>query len=217
MKKITIIRHGQANVGAKSEADYDRLSDLGRQQAAWSGEYFQQVGKTELIVSGTMQRQKETADGTNFASLDHMRDARFNEMQYFDLAKALETEFGHSLPAQNTEFPAFIQKVVEHWDVLAKRHNLEPYAEFRNRVKSALLAAARQADHVLVVSSGGVIASLANIALNLPKEESWRMFTGIAHTSQHEFLVEGDELHLMQYGAVPHLDRPDRRDAITYV
>ena len=217
MKQITIIRHGQANVGAKNEADYDRLSPLGHQQAAWSGEYFSQVGKTDLILSGEMQRQRETAEGTNFASFDHGLDARFNEMQYFDLAQALEAEFGHKMPTENTKFPEFIHNVIINWDVLAEKYNLEPFADFQNRVVSALKEAADQGEHVLVVSSGGVIATLANTALNLPKQEGWRMFTGIAHTSQHRFMIDDQGgLHLAQYGAVPHLDTPERREAITY-
>ncbi len=40
MSKITLIRHGQANNTATDEAGYDRLSDLGRQQARWLGEYM---------------------------------------------------------------------------------------------------------------------------------------------------------------------------------
>ena len=40
MSHITLIRHGQANSQARDEASYDRLSDLGHQQAAWLGEWL---------------------------------------------------------------------------------------------------------------------------------------------------------------------------------
>ena len=40
MSHITLIRHGQANSAAKDEPSYDRLSDLGHQQAAWLGHYL---------------------------------------------------------------------------------------------------------------------------------------------------------------------------------
>jgi len=218
MREITIIRHGQANVGALNEADYDRLSDLGHQQAAWSGEYFEQSSKTELILSGTMRRQRETAEGSNYAMFDHGLDERFNEMPYFDLAHALCEDFGAEFPKTNTEFPDFIRRILIHWDEMAQKRGIESYADFMERVTQALVDASKAADHVLVVSSGGVIATLANAALELPPELGWRMFAGIAHTSQHRFMVSSDGgLHLMQYGAVPHLDRPDRRDKITYV
>lgn len=218
MKEITIIRHGQANVGAMNEAEYDRLSDLGHQQAAWSGEYFENAGKTDLIISGTMRRQRETAEGSNYASLDHGTDARFNEMPYFELAHAVCEDYGATFPKTNLEFPNFIRQIMLHWDDMAKRHGFESFGDFKARVTAGLLDASDADEHVLVVSSGGVIATLAIAALDLPVELGWRMFTGIAHTSQHRFWISDDgQLNLMQYGAVPHLDRPDRRDKITYV
>ncbi|HGG64496.1 MAG TPA: histidine phosphatase family protein, partial [Rhodobacteraceae bacterium] len=38
MVELTLIRHGQAQTGARDEASYDSLSDLGHQQAQWLGE-----------------------------------------------------------------------------------------------------------------------------------------------------------------------------------
>ena len=40
MPHITLVRHGQANSDAKDEDGYDKLSDLGHQQARWLGEHF---------------------------------------------------------------------------------------------------------------------------------------------------------------------------------
>ena len=37
MGELTLIRHGQANSGATTEEDYDRLSDLGHTQARLLG------------------------------------------------------------------------------------------------------------------------------------------------------------------------------------
>ena len=50
MIEITLIRHGQANTGARSEADYDRLSDLGRQQALWLGEHLRATGGFDRVA-----------------------------------------------------------------------------------------------------------------------------------------------------------------------
>lgn len=59
MSIITLVRHGQANSAATTEEDYDRLSDLGKQQAAYLGAHFASL-KTEFdaIYSGTLNRQK---------------------------------------------------------------------------------------------------------------------------------------------------------------
>jgi broad specificity phosphatase PhoE len=38
--EIILIRHGQANTGAKDEESYDKLSATGHQQSAWLGDYL---------------------------------------------------------------------------------------------------------------------------------------------------------------------------------
>ena len=56
---LFLARHGQASFGT---ADYDRLSDLGRQQSRWLGEYFAERDlKFTRVVAGTLRRQRETA------------------------------------------------------------------------------------------------------------------------------------------------------------
>lgn len=55
MSHITLVRHGQANTNARSEAEYDRLSDLGHQQAAWLGAHLRESANHHpRIYSGTL-------------------------------------------------------------------------------------------------------------------------------------------------------------------
>ena len=64
MSFITLVRHGQANSSARDEGSYDRLSDLGWQQARWLGGYFEQTGeKFARVYSGTLRRHVETVEG----------------------------------------------------------------------------------------------------------------------------------------------------------
>jgi len=44
MGEIILVRHGQANSAADNEDDYDKLSDLGHQQAKWLGEWMRTHG-----------------------------------------------------------------------------------------------------------------------------------------------------------------------------
>ena len=63
MGTITLVRHGQANSSAKTEEDYDRLSPLGHQQAAWLGDWLAQGGEGfDLVLSGSLRRHIETAE-----------------------------------------------------------------------------------------------------------------------------------------------------------
>ncbi|HEX5612745.1 MAG TPA: phosphoglycerate mutase family protein, partial [Burkholderiales bacterium] len=41
MAELYLVRHAQASFGTE---DYDRLSELGRRQARWLGEYFAERG-----------------------------------------------------------------------------------------------------------------------------------------------------------------------------
>ena len=53
MVEIILVRHGQANSAANDEEGYDRLSDLGHQQAKWLGEYLRSREKPfDKVISG---------------------------------------------------------------------------------------------------------------------------------------------------------------------
>jgi broad specificity phosphatase PhoE len=58
MPTILLIRHAQASFGT---ADYDVLSELGRRQSqALDVELRRRRTRAELVVSGTMRRQRDT-------------------------------------------------------------------------------------------------------------------------------------------------------------
>src|SRR5690348_12748107 len=59
MAVLYLIRHGQASFGLK---DYDKLSELGEQQSRVLGESLRdRVPAIDLVVSGAMERHKQTA------------------------------------------------------------------------------------------------------------------------------------------------------------
>ena len=88
MSYITLVRHGQANTEARDEDSYDRLSDLGTQQARWLGEHLARTGEVfPRLICGTLQRQRETAAAIGLAGhADPVIDDRFNELEFFTLA-----------------------------------------------------------------------------------------------------------------------------------
>ena len=74
MSQITLIRHGQANSGAQDETGYDALSPLGKQQAAWLGDYYDAVGERfDRVYTGTLTRHVETADAMTAAGVGPRR------------------------------------------------------------------------------------------------------------------------------------------------
>ena len=61
MSVLLLVRHGQASWG---EADYDRLSSVGEEQARVLGAALAARGvRPDLVVRGSMLRHRQTADG----------------------------------------------------------------------------------------------------------------------------------------------------------
>lgn len=216
MTEITLIRHGQANSGARNEEDYDRLSDLGRRQAAWLGEHLLSIGGFDRVISGTLRRQEETAALVNQSDRPHRRDARLNELDYFRLSHALEERDGIPFPIDSASFAAHVPRVLELWRAGHAGPDHESYDDFRDRVLGAIHDAAAEGPGAVLVTSTGVIATLCALSLGLETVVKARMFLRILNTSVHRFAIDGQGLHLTQFGATPHLDHPDRHAARTH-
>ncbi|GHA52858.1 fructose 2,6-bisphosphatase [Amylibacter ulvae] len=217
MNEITIIRHGQANSAAKDEASYDRLSDLGHIQAGWLGEYVKSRNSFDHIVSGGMKRQIQTAQGMALSDVPHTIDPRLNELDYFGLAGSLNKIHGIALPNDSASFTEHVPHVLHHWRDDAVCDELESYADFCARIMAAMQDINAMSGRVGVVSSTGVIATLGAMALGLDAMTHARMFLRVRHTSMHKFTLDPDGVHLVQYGATPHLDFADRAHARTHI
>lgn len=216
MIEITLIRHGQANTGARSEEDYDRLSGLGRQQALWLGEHLRATGGFDRVISGTLRRQEETAAALNLDGRPHRRDVRLNEFDYFRLAQVLEARDGIPFPTDPQSFAAHVPQVLDLWRGGQAGSDHESYEAFLGRVLGAARDAAGEGPGVVIVTSTGVIATLCALALGLESVVKARMFLHILNTSVHRFAIDAEGLHLTQFGAIPHLDLPARQAARTH-
>ncbi len=216
MYDLTLIRHGQAQTGAKTEASYDQLSTLGRQQAGWLGAYIKANAGFDHIISGSLNRQVQTAQGLGL-STPHTVDARLNEMDYFGLAASLEQRKGVPWPTSEAEFSTHVPQLLTAWREGDIEDELESYADFCARITGALDDANRLKGRVLMVTSTGVISTLASLALALDVPAKCKMFTNVAHTSMHRYAVREDGLHLTQFAATPHFDYPDRVAHKTYI
>jgi broad specificity phosphatase PhoE len=216
MTELTLIRHGQANTGATDEASYDRLSDLGHLQARFLGEHMRGLGLSPRVVSGTMRRHIETAQGMALSDAPLTTDPRLNELDYFALSHAARDNHGVPFPQSQADFAMQMPQVLDIWRRNEMPDDIETYDAFRDRILSAMTDAAKDGPAVLV-SSGGVIATLTAIALHLETDQKTKMLLTIHNTSVHKFELRGDELYLTQFGATPHLDMPDRHHMKTHI
>ena len=213
MGEIILVRHGQANSGATDEESYDRLSDLGHQQARWLGDYLRdREGPFDKVIAGSLRRHRETAAGIGYD--DPTIDPRLNEMDYFNLGQALEDVHGVPFPGPD-EFAAHVPQVMEAWHA-AEIKGVETFASFEDRVTSVLQEAAQPGARVLCVTSGGVIGMIMRHLLDLDPRRMAHVLLPIMNTSVHRVHVIPQGTILAGFKAIPHLDDPDRVHARTH-
>ena len=212
MGEIILVRHGQANSSATDEESYDRLSDLGAQQAAWLGAWFADRGERfDLVLSGSLNRQLGTAAAMGQAP---EIDPRLYEMDYFNLSRAL-TETRGTEPQGQSDFAVHIADVMEAWHRAEILGN-ETFAAFEARVTSVLAEAAEPGRRVLCVTSGGVIGMMIRSLLKLDPTRMAHVLLPILNTSVHRVQVMPHGTILAGFNATPHLDAPDRAHARTH-
>lgn len=212
MGDIILVRHGQANSHARTEEDYDRLSDLGKVQADWLGQWLRAHDYAfDHVVSGTLRRHRQTVAAMGY---DADEDARLNELDYHRLSDALLRVKGVPLPTGDG-FADHMPKVFAAWRE-AEIEGAEPYQAFEDRVAALLADAARPGRRVLCVTSGGVIGMVLRHLLDLDLMKLSRVMLPIWNTSLHRLHVRSSETILAGYNAIPHLETPDRAHARTY-
>jgi len=215
MGELILVRHGQANSGATTEEDYDRLSPLGHQQAAWLGAWFADCEPPfDAVHSGTMRRHRETAAGIGLS--DVREDTRLNELDYFALARDVEITHGIPLPASQQDFADHIPQTLRAWHD-QEIQGSEAFAAFEARVGLVLAEAAVPGRRVVCVTSGGVIAMALRIALGLDPQRLAQILLPIYNSSVHRFRVVEGGTFLTAFNAIPHLAQPDRVEMRTWV
>ncbi|MBB93337.1 MAG: phosphoglycerate mutase [Rhodobacteraceae bacterium] len=216
MSHITLIRHGQANSGARDEESYDKLSPLGHQQARWLGAYLRDASAHHpRIYCGTLIRHVETAASAGL--VDVVQDERLNELPYFTLATLLRDQRGLDIPTDREGFIHHLPRVFTAWsnnDIANPPIAFDAYIE---GVNTALAEIAEGPGPALVVTSGGLISMVMRDALGLDMQATARMALAIMNTSMHRIFPIGDTMTPVLFNAVPHLDTPDRHYAQTHL
>jgi broad specificity phosphatase PhoE len=160
------VRHGQASFGA---ADYDVLSDLGRQQAAAAGRALRDRGlRDPRVVSGGLRRQRDTAAvvAEALGTAVEPPDPRWDEYDHLALVRDHLAARPPADAAAASEaldpgaFQAALDVALARWVEAAEP---EGWRRFAGGAVAALedLAASLEGRDAVVVTSGGVIAAVA--------------------------------------------------------
>jgi len=217
MSHITLIRHGQANTGARDEISYDKLSPLGHQQAAWLGDHLRDSASHHpRVYCGTLTRHIETVAAMGMGD-NAIQDARLNELEYFTLAELLKDQKGVAIPAEREGFIHHLPTVFTAWQKDEIQSPPESFANFETRVDQAMADIAQGPGPALVITSGGLISMVMRQVLGLDTAAMARMALAVMNTSMHRLFPIGDHLSPVLFNAVPHLESPDRHHAQTHL
>ncbi|MCK0141580.1 histidine phosphatase family protein [Aliiroseovarius sp. F20344] len=215
MTTITLIRHGQANNTATDEAGYDRLSDLGRQQARWLGQHMRDTGQRyERIYAGTLTRHQQTAE--EWGAESFTADARLDEVRYFDLSERMHAQFGIPHPTGHTDFIDHLPLTFAAWQEGKIEGAPESFHDFQTRVSDVIHEIAERGEDAIIFTSGGFIGMATRVVMGLDLAPFTRAILPIMNSSIHRMRLMDAGLTLTQFNAVPHLEAKDRHHAQTH-
>jgi broad specificity phosphatase PhoE len=228
MSRLILVRHGQARA---FEDHSDRLSELGILQARLLGRYLQAQGlKVHEVRTGSLERQVHTAQliGEAFAGWPEAAvDPRWNEYDATGVIRhlaphvatedeafarlAVAAEQHRQTPEANRHFQRMFEVLMNRWTAGEIDHpSVEPWATFRRRAESAIrdiLSCEGESRNVLVVSSGGPIATAVQVVLEAPPRHALELNWRMRNSSITEFLFSRGRVTLDQFNAIPHLSR----------
>ena len=221
MGNLYLVRHGQASFGADN---YDVLSPLGHQQAKRLGEHFKTVGVTfNAALTGTLQRQISTHAGICEGMGAEPQPLTWPGLNEYDSHAVIATVHAGRLekpttPEMYRHHFRLLKDGLQKWmDGTTSPQGMPTYPEFLRGVTSALdHVRANCTGNVLLVSSGGPIATAVGHILGCPPEATIELNLRIRNSSVTEFAFNPKRHMLVTYNTLPHLNTPEFADWITY-
>jgi broad specificity phosphatase PhoE len=226
---LHLIRHAQAGPRHK----YDRLSDLGQEQARRLGEHLaSQPVSFAAAYSGGLERQRLTAQavaqayrerGVAFPEIEY--DPRWDEFDLGDVYRGLAEPLSLDDAEFAREFAEMMRLIDDEDHALHRNHNYcdiaiirawvaaryeyagESWDAFRSRVAAPLdtLSQHDSGRQVAVFTSATPISLWVGRALGLDDSNTWRI-AGVAYnTGITTFRLSGDDCRLFTFNGVPHL------------
>lgn len=221
MGTLYLVRHGQASFGAE---DYDQLSDLGHRQSVRLGEHFRHMGLTfEGVLTGTLKRHAQTwagmAQGLD-VPLPALAWPGLNEYDSEALLEALQVERPQAprSPEGYRQHFRLLRDALRQWmaGVISPR-GMPSYTDFVTGVTSALAhVQSHHQGNVLLISSGGPIATAAGQLLGTSPETTIELNLRLRNTSVTEFAFNPKRHTLVSFNTLPHLAEPPHSDWVTY-
>ncbi len=245
MSELILVRHGQATFGADtydqlSELGFEQVRALA---AHWreTGETFdclycgslrrqrETAGELRGLVREDARKRKDAQKERDWPRVD----AAFNEYDGDPLIRSYLRDFAADegfdpvpeWPVRDWKlFQRLFEAAAAKWIAGALEPNgdapdFERWPDFQRRVHLAIegiMARHTGGSRVLVATSGGVIALALQRVLRHPDSAAIATNWMVHNSSVSRIRYGGGRISLMQFNALPHLDRPETQSMITY-
>ena len=221
MGTLYLVRHGQASFGAQ---DYDNLSELGQQQSLRLGQYWRARGlRFDAVLCGTLRRHGQTwagiAQGAGFDTAV-LPWAGLNE---YDSAAVIAAIHPQPLAKPDTpelyraHFRLLRDGLTQWMNGVVSPRGMPSYPEFLAGVTSALDHVRKHCEgNVLIVSSGGPIATAVGQVLGITPEATIELNMRIRNSALTEFVFNPKRHSLLSFNTLPHLDSAEHASWISY-
>jgi len=220
---LFLIRHGQASYG---EADYDRLSERGREQARAVGAWLAR-GQLDAVYTGPLRRQIETIAFAREVAPTVPEPTTLPELAEYPAFEMLQ----HLIPRLITEDPKFAQLTTaptprlldQAFHTILNRwsrdewwvEGVERVRDFVGRVRAGLdrvLRAAGSGARLAAVTSAGPIGVAVGLVFGIAEERMVRTSIVIRNASitelrfrSQDFDWQPDQLSLVTFNLTGHL------------
>lgn len=232
MSVLTLVRHGQASY---MQADYDRLSALGEEQAQRLGRYWASKNIIfDRVCHGPANRHVRTAEivageyaaaglpwpkplcipefdeiDAGFLMKSHLPVLAERDEKVRLLNEAFQN--GMDRPEAGELLQTLFEEVALHWcRGTVQVDGMECWEEFRSRVARGIEKARKGVEEedksIVVFTSGGPISAAMAHALELKPEKALEFIWMTRNGSFTEFLASNGRFSLSAYNSFPHLD-----------
>jgi broad specificity phosphatase PhoE len=221
MGHLYLVRHAQASLGAQN---YDRLSELGIKQSQQLGRYWRDKGlKFDAVLTGTLDRHAQTwaqiALGGSYALAPTVWPG-LDEYNAQAVILAVQPGLIDRTDTPETfrqHFRLLREGLLQWASGTIQPEGMPDYAGFVSSVTSALDHVRQNFEsNVLLVSSGGPIATAVSQVLSAPAASMVELNMRIRNSAVTEFVFNPKRHSLLTFNTLPHLDHPDLADWVTY-
>ena len=221
MGTLYLVRHGQASLGAQ---DYDQLSALGHQQSVRLGEYWRGKGLAfDAVLTGTLRRHAQTWAGIAQGAGYGNEALPWPGLDEYDSAAVIAAI--HPQPLEKPDTPEryrhhfrLLRDGLTQWmNGVVSPRGMPAYPEFLAGVTGALDHIRKHCEgNVLIVSSGGPIATAVGQVLGTAPETTIELNMRIRNSAISEFAFNPKRHTLLTFNTLPHLDHADHASWVTY-